>query len=175
MIRGFVLILYDTNSIHECSIRHSKLLLPQINNNVSNLKKDIITQSAYDVLNKARIDAEEHRNPFITPEHVLYSMGANPDFHRVLGIIGLPCSFFSDRLIYYLDCLYSVKLGSSYSLQLSKALCFVLDEAIITACQGRDSAVDLPHILFGISCLNDSVAGYLIRKHPEIIDAFKKS
>lgn len=144
-------------------------------NNVSNLNKDIITQSAYDVLNKARIDAVEHRNPFITPEHVLYSMGANPDFHRALGKTGLPCSFFSDRLIYYLDCLCSVKSGSYYSVQLSEALRFVLDEAIIKAFQGKESAVDLPHILFGISCLNDSVAGYLIREHPEIIDAFKKS
>ena len=126
-----------------------------------------ITRSAYDVLESARKDAELNKTPYITPEHVLYQIESAGALDVVLSHNSMAPCFFRERLEFFLSSLISVESTSDYSLLVSDSLRYAIEVASY-----EGSPVGIPQLLIGISQLNDSLAGYLLRKYPKIINDF---
>lgn len=128
-----------------------------------------ITRSAYDVLELARQDAEMYLNPYVTPEHVLFQVESSGIFKHILEHNSMNPFFFRERLGLFLSSLSSVQLTPEYAPRISDSLRFAIEMAIEDVAAGNDNPIGVPQLLIGISQLKDSLAGYLLRKYPEVI------
>ena len=128
-----------------------------------------ITRSAYDVLELARQDAEMYLNPYVTPEHVLFQVESSGIFKHILEQNSMNPFFFRERLGLFLSSLSSVQLTPEYAPRISDSLRFAIEMAIEDVAAGNDNPIGVPQLLIGISQLKDSLAGYLLRKYPEVI------
>lgn len=128
-----------------------------------------ITFSAIKVLELARIDAQLYRNPFITPEHVLFQMESSGLLEGTLLSNGKSPSFFREILGLFLSSLSTVDLSREYSVKYSTALRHVLQDAISFAEQAR-KPIGIGHLLFSMAGLNNSLAGYLIQNNIDVIN-----
>lgn len=128
-----------------------------------------ITRSAYDVLELARQDAEMYLNPYVTPEHVLFQVESSGIFKPILEQNSMNPFFFRERLGLFLSSLSSVQLTPEYAPRVSDSLRFAIEMAIEDVAAGNDNPIGVPQLLIGISQLKDSLAGYLLRKYPEVI------
>lgn len=127
-----------------------------------------ITSSAYKVLDRAREDAQMYRNPYITPEHVLFQMESSGLLKENLLCNGKSPSFFRERLGFFLSSLSSVDSASEYSVKCSTALRHVLQDAISFAKQDK-KPVDVGHLLFSMAGVSNSLAGYLVLNNIDVI------
>lgn len=127
-----------------------------------------ITRSAYNVLVLAKRDAEIYRNPYITPEHVLFQMENLGLLKNNLIAHGKSPIFFRERLGLFLSMLTSVDQATAYSVKYSSALDKVLHDAIALAENDR-KPLGIGHLLFSMAGINNSLAAYLVMKNFEII------
>ena len=125
-----------------------------------------VTPSVYNVLREAQKDAEKHFYPYVTPEHVLYSMESNGIFKDAFDSSGLQETFFRDRLEFFFKTIYSIQSVPIRSAKRSDSLRFLLDEAVEIALINGENAVGIKHLIRGMLNLQKSVAGYLIRNSP---------
>lgn len=128
-----------------------------------------ITRSAFEVLEKARQDAELYLNPYVTPEHVLFQMESTGALHQVQGYNALAPFYFRERLGLFISSLDSVELTCEYAPKISDNLRFAIESAIDEAEKEGGRPVGVPQLLYGIACLKDSLAGFLLRNHPEVL------
>ena len=131
-----------------------------------------ITRSAFDVLEKARRNAELYQNSYVTPEHVLYqieSCGLLPNTYEDNGMSSF---FFRERLGLFLSSLISAEPPSKNAVKISDNLRFAIEIAIDKAKEEGGESVGVPHLLFGLACQENSLAGFLLRKHPEVLQGF---
>ena len=133
--------------------------------------KRTISRSAYEVLERSERAAALMENAWITPEHVLCSMEAAGAFRKSAGEPGKNPTFFRDRLAYFLSCLPREEEKVEKQ-KVSSLLQDALFIAIETAGELNAESVDIPHLLFGISLLEDSLAGYLLRKNQDALPSF---
>ncbi len=131
-----------------------------------------ITRSAFDVLELARQDAEMYLNPYVTPEHVLFQMEASGLLKEYLERTGKGQCYFRERLGFFISSLSSVPLSENYRAEISSSLRHVIESAIEEANEEEGVPVDIPHLLAGIAQQRDSLAGYLLRKTPEVLQGF---
>jgi len=129
-----------------------------------------ITPSAFEVLKKAQQDAEVYMNPYVTPEHVLFQMEESGILRHSLEMASLSQVYFRERLGLFLSMLACDEHGQQLEVSsiLGRALEAAADIAASDLCP-----VDIPHLLIGISEQADSLAGYLLRKNPEVINGFR--
>lgn len=131
-----------------------------------------ISRIAFEVLEKARLDAVIYRNPYITPEHVLFQMEGAGVLKEVMAKASMKPTFFRESLGVFLSYLSTTNSTDDYVVKLSKSLRTALKDAIYAAeCDGG-KPITIFHLLLGISGLDNSLAGYLLRKHPEVLDGF---
>ena len=135
-------------------------------------QRGTITRPAFDVLEKARQDAELYLNPYVTPEHVLFQMESAGVLNQVWEYNTLEPFYFRERLGLFISALGSVELTSEYSPQISDNLRFAIEYAIEEAVREGGKPVGLHHLLLGMACQKDSLAGFLLRKHPEVLQGF---
>ena len=133
--------------------------------------KRTISRSAFAVLERSEKEAALMENTWITPEHVLYSMEEAGVFYGAAGEAGKNPTFFRDRLAYFLSCLPKEE-GGVEKQKVSGLLQDALSIAIETAGEMNAESVDIPHLVFGLSLLEDSLAGYLLRKNQEVLPSF---
>ena len=133
--------------------------------------KRTISRSAYEVLERSEKAAALMENAWITPEHVLCSMEAAGAFRNSAGEPGKNPTFFRDRLAYFLSCLPREE-DKVEKQKVSALLQDALSIAIETAGELNAESVDIPHLIFGISLLEDSLAGYLLRKNQDALPSF---
>ena len=126
-----------------------------------------ITRSAYDVLERARQDAEMYRNPVVTPEHLLFQMESEGVLTACLQNSGKDTWFFRKRLGYFISCLPTVVPGKDYALQISPTLHQTIKDAIKLADEEK-TPVNIEHLLLGMTGQTGSLAGYLILKNADI-------
>ena len=122
----------------------------------------IITPTAYQVLGNAQEYAEQMQNAFVTPEHVLYSISLDGETRDVLYRMGLDVCQVQRVLVQFLDALDN---DSSGHIKLSSNLQLALELAMGIVSSSASTIVDIPQILQGISCLNNSLAGFLLNKY----------
>ncbi len=120
-----------------------------------------ISPVAYQVLGNAQKYAEQMRNAFVTPEHVLYSISHDGEARGMLHSMGFDTSQIQRALVQFLDALDS---ESPEHVELSSNLKLALEFAMDIASSGASTIVDIPQILQGISCLNNSLAGFLLNR-----------
>lgn len=131
----------------------------------------MVTRPAYAVLDGALRDARTYCNPYLTPEHVLFQMETEGIFSASLEKRALGQSYFRDRLGLFLSSLTSWT-GTDEAVRMSDSLETALDDAVLAAGDREDIPIDIPHLLFGIAGIKDSLAGYLLRKNPEVLEDF---
>ena len=127
-----------------------------------------ITSSACKVLDLARKDAQMYRNPFITPEHVLFQIESSGLMEKNLVCSGISASFFRERLGLFLSSLSTVEPGREYTLKCSTALRQVLQDAVSFA-RRDNTPLGICHLLFSMAGVNDSLAGYLILNNIDVV------
>ena len=127
-----------------------------------------ITSSAFKVLDLAREDAQMYRNPYITPEHVLFQMESSGLLEETLLFNGKSPSFFRERLGLFLSSLSTVDLSCEYSVKYSTALRHVLQDAILFADQDKKS-VGIGHLLYSMAGVSNSLAGYLVLNNIDVV------
>ena len=103
-------------------------------------QRGTITRPAFDVLEKARQDAELYLNPYVTPEHVLFQMES-------AGVLGP--FYFRERLGLFISALGSVELTSEYSPQISDNLRFAIEYAIEEAVREGGKACWVGSLVIG--------------------------
>ena len=127
-----------------------------------------ITSTAFNVLDLARKDAQMYRNPYITPEHVLFQMESSGLLEEKLLSKGKSPSFFRERLGLFLSSLSTVDLTREYSVKYSTSLRNMLQDAISFALQDK-KPVGIGHLLFSMAGVSDSLAGYLVQNNIDVI------
>ena len=132
-----------------------------------NTLKRTISRPVYLVLMRASKEASRMKNAWITPEHVLLSMEEAGVFCDSPGEPGKNATYFRDRLAYFLSCL--PKEEEEGAQMVSGLLQEALTIAIETAGETDAESVEFSHLIFGLSMLRKSLAGYLLRKNPEIL------
>ena len=136
------------------------------------LHERTITQSAFDVLESAKKDAEKSHNPYVTPEHVLFQIEASGLLKDYLESSGKNQSYFRDRLRFFFSSLGAMRATEPESAEISQSLRRVLESAIVIANEEEEVPVGIPHLLMGIAQQPDSLAGYLLRNNPEVLKGF---
>ena len=131
-----------------------------------------ITRPAFDVLEMARQDAVLNLNPYVTPEHVLFQMESAGVLNQVWKYNKLDSFYLRERLGLFISALGSVELTPEYSPQISDNLRFAIECAAEDAIREGGDPVGVQHLLWGIACQKDSLAGFLLRKHPEFLYGF---
>ena len=134
-----------------------------------------ISRSVFDVLEKARLDAVMYHNPYITPEHVLFQMESSGMLRDAMEKASMEPTFFRERLGFFLSFLSGTDSEASNTIRLSRPLCIALEDAIDAAEREEDKTLTIFHLLWVISGLDNTLSGYLLRKHPEILDSFAAS
>lgn len=132
-------------------------------------QKRIIEQSAFDVLELARLKAEQLLNTYITPEHVLFQIEASGHLSGVLNDNNMSPSYFRDRLNLFLNSLKSTEPTVDNLIQVADNLRFAIDSAFDYADLQGDKVITVPHLLVGIAGLKDSLAGYLLSNNATIL------
>lgn len=132
-------------------------------------QKRIIEQSAFDVLELARLKAEQLFNTYITPEHVLFQIEALGFLSGVLDENHMPPSYFRDRLNLFLNSLKSNELTDCHSIQVADNLRFALESAFCFAGLKGDKVITVSHLLVGMAGLKDSLAGNLLSNNATIL------
>lgn len=132
-------------------------------------QKRIIEQSTFDILEMARNKAEKESNIYVTPEHVLYQIEASGFLSDVLMANRLSSFFFRERLNSFLNSLQSANVSNIYPIKVSDNLRLAIDYAFNFADLQGDSIIKVPHLLFGIAQLKDSLAGYLLTNNSTIL------
>ena len=127
-----------------------------------------ITPAAFQVLDRAREDAQMYRNPYITPEHVLFQMESSGLLEENLLSNGKSPSFFRERLGLFLSSLSTVDLSREYSVKYSTALRHVLQDAISFAERDK-KPVGIGHLLFSMAGESNTLAGYLVLNNIDVI------
>lgn len=127
-----------------------------------------ITRPAFDVLEMATRTAELYLNPYVTPEHVLFQMESAGVLDQMCEHNTMDPFYFRERLGLFIIALGSVEQMSEYSPQISDNLRYAIEYAIEEAEREGEKPVGLRHLLWGIACQKDSLAGFLLRKHPEV-------
>ncbi len=136
-----------------------------------NEQERIISPLAYDILEKARMNAEESHNPFVTPEHVLFLISSNQEFQKCLRKLSMDPDFFKSRLLLFLSSLPASHDNHS-AVMVSASLREALEIAGLTANLVDKKPVGIVHLLIGIAEQRDTLAGYLLRENPEILKEF---
>lgn len=132
----------------------------------------IISRTAFEVLEMARLDAVMYRNPYITPEHVLFQMEGAGVLKEAMEKASMKPTFFRESLGLFISYLSTTDPAEDYDVKLSKPLREALKDAIDAAGCDGGQPVTIFHLLWGISGLDNSLAGYLLRQHPEVLDGF---
>ena len=127
-----------------------------------------ITPAAFQVLDRAREDAQMYRNPYITPEHVLFQMESSGLLEENLLSNGKSPSFFRERLGLFLSSLSTVDLSREYAVKYSTALRNVLQDAISFAERDK-KPVGIGHLLFSMAGESNTLAGYLVLNNIDVI------
>lgn len=127
-----------------------------------------ITPAAFQVLDRAREDAQMYRNPYITPEHVLFQMESSGLLEENLLSNGKSPSFFRERLGLFLSSLSTVDLSREYAVKYSTALRNVLQDAISFAERDK-KPVGIGHLLFSMAGVSNTLAGYLVLNNIDVI------
>ena len=127
-----------------------------------------ITPAAFQVLDRAREDAQMYRNPYITPEHVLFQMESSGLLEENLLSNGKSPSFFRERLGLFLSSLSTVDLSREYSVKYSTALRHVLQDAISFAERDKKPG-GIGHLLFSMAGESNTLAGYLVLNNIDVI------
>lgn len=127
-----------------------------------------ITPAAFQVLDLAREDAQMYRNPYITPEHVLFQMESSGLLEDNLLRNGKSPSFFRERLGLFLSSLSTVDLSREYAVKYSTALRHVLQDAISFAERDK-KPVGIGHLLFSMAGVSNTLAGYLVLNNIDVI------
>ena len=144
-----------------------------------------ITPAAFQVLDRAREDAQMYRNPYITPEHVLFQMESSGLLEENLLSNGKSPSFFRERLGLFLSSLSTVDLSREYAVKYSTALRNVLQDAIsfakystalrhvlqdaISFAERDKKPVGIGHLLFSMAGVSNTLAGYLVLNNIDVI------
>lgn len=136
-----------------------------------NGQERIISPLAYDILEKARMNAEESHNPFVTPEHVLFQISSRPEFQKRLHGLSMDPDFFKSRLLLFLSSLPAYQDNHS-AVMVSASLREALEVAGLNANLVDKKPVGIVHLLIGIAEQRDTLAGYLLRENPEILKEF---
>ena len=136
-----------------------------------NEQERIISPLAYDILEEARMKAEESHNPFVTPEHVLFLISSNQEFQKCLHKLSMDPDFFKSRLHLFLSSLPASQDNNS-AVMVSASLREALEIAGLTANLVDKKPVGIVHLLIGIAEQRDTLAGYLLRENPEILKEF---
>ena len=103
------------------------------------------------------------RHQFVSPEHLLLAMMLDEDFERVLSVF-CDSDILAVQLEEILKDVEPVPDDQSYEPEASAQLGQVIEFACSQVYNSSAEALDVPHLVMGILNLQDSWAGYLLKK-----------
>ena len=96
------------------------------------------------------------------PEHLLYVMIDDENFHAALNIFYIP-EKLKERVEEFLDSVEKVPDDGEYDPEVSSQMAQLIENAINTVVQSSAVALDTPHLARGLLQLDDSWAAYLLK------------
>ena len=120
------------------------------------------TERALRVLNDTMKCCKDYRHEFIMPEHLLMVLVDDFNFSKALNIF-YPIEEFTERLEEYLETIETVPEESPYEAEASEQMGKVIEIACQQVLTSSAKALDIPHLVMGILCLEESWACYLLK------------
>ena len=121
------------------------------------------TKRAAHVVHLAMEYCKQDRHEFVSPEHLLLAMMLDEDFERVLSVF-CDSDILAVQLEEILKDVEPVPDDQSYEPEASAQLGQVIEFACSQVYNSSAEALDVPHLVMGILNLQDSWAGYLLKK-----------
>ena len=137
-------------------------------------RENIVTHSAYKVLEESMVLAKSGGDHYLTPEHILYVLDSKEKFRECLQENGYDAGLIDIAVLSFLAYFPSSHLGGD-KIRLSRPLELAIENAVEVASERNLSAVDLPSIVSGIALLKDSLAGYILREKGHSLQGLLKS
>lgn len=120
------------------------------------------TELALRTLNRAIECCKLHRHEFVMPEHLLYALIDEGNFHEAFNMF-----HDIDKLRYRIDDFFkqveSIPENIDYEPEFSTQMGEVLSRAAIQVASSSAEAIDIPHLVIGILDLEESWASYLLK------------
>ena len=107
--------------------------------------------------------AESSRCPYVIPEHVLAILDKQEAFRQSLRESGYGLEVFSQAVDSFLVSFVSISDCRDGQAKISRPLGWALEGAIDYADERQDPILGIPHVIYGISRLKDTLGGYLLR------------
>ena len=123
----------------------------------------VVSPSVIQVLEESQSMAESFRCPYVIPEHVLAILDKQEAFRQSLRESGYALESFSQAVESFLDSFVSISDCRDGQAQISRPLSWALEGAIDYAAERQDPMLGIPHVIYGISLLKDTLGGYLLR------------
>lgn len=123
----------------------------------------VVSPSVIQVLEESQGMAESFRCPYVIPEHVLSILDKQEGFRRSLRESGYGPEGFSQAVESFLDSFVSISNCRDGRAQISRPLSWALEGAIDYAAERQDPMLSIPHVIYGIALLKDTLGGYLLR------------
>lgn len=124
----------------------------------------VISPSVWQVLEESKCIAESYRCSYVIPEHVLTVLYGQEAFRQSLEESGYGLEGFCQAVGSFVDAFASKSDCKIGPIKISRPLRWALEDAIEFASDRPDSVLRIPHIIYGISLLKDTLGGYLLRE-----------
>lgn len=120
------------------------------------------TELALRTLNRAIECCKLHRHEFVMPEHLLYALIDEGNFHEAFSLFH-DIDKLRDRIDEFFQQVDSIPENVDYEPELSAQMGEVLQRAALQVASSSAQAIDIPHLTGAILDLEESWASYLLK------------
>lgn len=123
------------------------------------------TENAQRALNASFQCCLDNRHEFIMPEHLLFALVGEPEIVEALEDFGVRSEALSASIKLHLDGMERVPDDADYQPEVSQQMAQLLNDAAGKVLYRGDRMLDIPHLMWALSKLNESWATFMLREH----------